>query len=197
MRNRIILAVATGLILAWGSGPAAAQEAGDKPTPVDFSGLYEVKGVTLVPSTGDRREIKGTITLSQEGDTYTSTFSLTTLFPFVESPMEADVIGTGEGRIEGDKLIGTAKTQIVMSTVPGVDPGFAFVPRTVGPRLVSANVGHFHEDGSIEIQIENAPAPGETYVPTRTTLRGARVARSPTVDSPPGGEPSPEPAENP
>jgi hypothetical protein len=195
MRNRIILAVATGLILAWGSGPAAAQEAGDKPspaaaqeagdkpTPVDHSGLYEVKGVTLVPSTGDRREIKGTITLSQEGDTYTSTFSLTTLFPFVESPMEADVIGTGEG--------------IVMSTVPGVDPGFAFVPRTVGPRLVSANVGHFHEDGSIEIQIENAPAPGETYVPTRTTLRGARVARSPTVDSPPGGEPSPEPAENP
>ena len=107
------------------------------------------------------------------------------------------MIGTGEGRIEGRKLIGTAKTQIVMSTVPGINPGFAFVPRIVGPRLVSANVGRLEADGSIEIQIENAPAPGETYVPTRTTLRGKRVARSPTVDSPPGDAPPPEPAANP
>ena len=31
-------------------------------------------------------------------------------------------------------------------------------------------------DGSVRIEIESDPAPGEEYAPTRTTLRGKRIA---------------------
>ncbi|UCE86565.1 MAG: hypothetical protein JSU66_02175 [Deltaproteobacteria bacterium] len=195
MRKRILPSAAAALVLAWGAAPAAGQPA-DATGSIDFSGMYEVKGMTVVRATGERRAIKGTIILAQEGNTYTSTFSLTTLFPFVEATMEADVIGTGEGKVDGRTLSGIAKTQIVMSTVPGIDPGFAFVPRTVGPRLVSANVGRLEDDGSITIEIENAPAPGETYVPTHTTLRGVRISKTPSVDGPPDAE-AEEPIEAP
>ncbi len=173
------------LIFAWGSGPAVAEDPATPQPVVHLAGMYEVKGVTVVKATGDRREIKGTVILAQEGDSYTSTFDLTTVFPFVDATVEADVIGTGEGKIEGRSLRGTARTQIVMSTVPGIDPSFAFVPRTVGPRLVSTNVGRLEEDGSITLEIENVPAEGESYSPTHTTLRGVRVGKGPSVDSPP------------
>ena len=35
---------------------------------------------------------------------------------------------------------------------------------------------HIAADGSVAIEITNTPAAGETYSPTRTTLRGRRVA---------------------
>lgn len=185
MPNRTLLAAMIALVLVWGAAPTAAQEAAAKPAVASFAGSYEVKGTTVVKTTGERRDIKGTIVLSQEGDEYKSTFSLKTIFPFVEATVEADVIGTGEGKIQGTTLRGTARTQIVMSTVPGIDPSFAFVPRTVGPRIVSTNVGRLEEDGSITIEIESRPAAGETYVATHTTLRGARVSPGPTVDAAP------------
>lgn len=42
------------------------------------------------------------------------------------------------GEVENGKLRGTAQTQLVMATVPGVDTGFVLVPRDVGTRRASA-----------------------------------------------------------
>ena len=97
--------------------------------PPSLSGMYRVEGVTTVKGTGMEREIKGTVILAQEGDRYTATFSLATTFPTEEGPIQADVIGKGEGRVDGTSLQGTAETQIVMAAVPGIDSAFAFVPR--------------------------------------------------------------------
>jgi hypothetical protein len=65
---------------------------------------------------------------------------------------------------------------VVASSVAGVDPGFAFVPRGVTTRIESESVGLLGDDGTIEIDIVNRAAPGETYTATRTRLTGTRVA---------------------
>jgi hypothetical protein len=72
-----------------------------------------------------------------------------------------------------------------MQTVPGVDTGFAFIPRQVGPRLVSTWVARLETDGTLLIELTNQGAMGETYSPTKTTLRGKRVQMP--------QEPAPEP----
>jgi hypothetical protein len=59
--------------------------------------------------------------------------------------------------------------------IPGVDTKFAFLPRQVGPRIVSTSVAKVLPDGRIEIEIESKPHEGEQYVPTRTALTGRRV----------------------
>lgn len=140
-----------------------------------ISGRYEVSGVTRAVGGNEERDVEGTIILSQDGSRYTSTFDLTTTFPGRDAELEADVIGHGDGVIDGDRLVGTAKTQLVVSTVPGVDAGFAFAPRMVGARIISKSVAEFQSDGSIVIEIENEPAEGDSYLPTRTRMTGVRV----------------------
>jgi hypothetical protein len=143
-----------------------------------IAGEYEVSGTTIETATGSQREISGTVILAEDGDSYTATFHLTTLFEGAAGTMPAEVIGRGSGRIEGRELHGTAETQLVISTVPGIDPAFAFIPRTTSTRLVSNSISSIAADGSVVIQIENAPAKGEDYAPSRTTLRGVRVGAS-------------------
>ena len=93
-----------------------------------------------------------------------------------ESALPAQVIGKGEGTIEDRTLRGIAQTQLVMATVPGVDPGFAFIRPQVSTRLISTTLATIAADGNLSIAIENQPAEGEDYAPTRTTLRGSRVS---------------------
>jgi hypothetical protein len=76
-----------------------------------------------------------------------------------------------------------------------VDPAFAYIPRTVTTRLVSTTMTTLTPEGGVAIEIENVPAPGEEYVPTRTTLTGNRISAAgiggdaePTSDSPQGEE---------
>ena len=59
-----------------------------------------------------------------------------------------------------------------------METGFAFIPRTVGPRIASTWNAHFRKDGVLVVMLENAPAPGEEYSPTRTTLYGTRIAET-------------------
>lgn len=141
-----------------------------------LSGKWEVEGVTVEKSSGKTRQITGTIILAEEGGKYTSTFDLDTVLPSKDGPMHAEVIGEGEGTVAGNTLTGTARTQLVVSSTPNVDPGFAFVPRRVGTRIVSKTTAELHDDGTITIQIESDPAAGEQYAPTRTTLKGSYVA---------------------
>jgi hypothetical protein len=144
--------------------------------PLPIAGMYEVGGVTVDLESGSERKISGKIILNQQGETYTATFALDTLFPTERGNLEAEVIGTGTGNIDGRMLTGSAETQVIVSTVPGIDPGFAFVPRTTTKRIVSASVTTVAEDGSVQVEIESNPAQGEVYSPTRTTLRGNRIS---------------------
>ena len=135
MAIRALLMLSALLLVPMGCGseqsvgppaPVSAANLGD----TSISGLYEVSGLTTELETGDQREIAGTIIMAQEGGGYTSTFNLRTMFPTPSGALPAEVIGKGDGSIDGNVLTGKATTQIVMSTVPGVDSSFAFMHRS-------------------------------------------------------------------
>jgi hypothetical protein len=46
----------------------------------------------------------------------------------------------------------------------------------VSTRIRSSSLATVSTDGSVTVKIESTPAPGEQYAPTRTTLRGSRIA---------------------
>jgi hypothetical protein len=174
-----LLAAALAALVACGRAEQRKIES-DEGEAVPIAGMYEVEGVTVDKATGERRDIGGTVILAVEGDRYTATFNLETAFPVPGSdPVAAEVIGKGEGTVEGRTLRGTAHTQVVAATIPGVDPGFAYIPRQVSTRLVSDSVATVAKDGSVTIQTDSRGEEGEEYSPTRTTLRGSRVASEP------------------
>jgi len=162
----------------------AAPTADVAAAPVTISGTWRVEGVTVEKASGKTRQISGTIILAEEGGKYHSTFDLETMLPTEGGPTHADVIGEGEGSVAGRMLTGTAHTQIVIAGAPNVDPSFAFVPRRVGTRIVSTTKGTLAEDGSISLEIESEPAPGQTYAATRTTLKGSFAAPPRTPSAP-------------
>ena len=164
------------LLLVLGCGGQDAEVAGEEIEAVPIPGRYDVRGTTVAIESGHKREIAGTIILSEEDGRYTATFDLATTYPGAEAALPAQVIGKGEGTIQGRTLRGTAQTQLVMASVPGVDPGFAFIRPQVSTRLISNTVATIAADGNLSIQIENQPAEGEDYAPTRTTLHGSRVS---------------------
>jgi hypothetical protein len=179
-RRVVLLCAAAGAALACGEGPApGAPDAAEPAAAVPIAGRYEVEGFTVNAGTGDnKRRIAGSIVLSvaEDGATYGASFDLETTAPGLAADHKIDVIGKGEGSIEGRTLRGSNTTQIVASTVPGVDPGFAFVPRQTSTKIVSQSVAEITPDGSLKVTIESEGAPGESYTPTRTTLRGQRAA---------------------
>ena len=161
---------ALGFIL-FAAEPAPAAEAGADP----FSGTYDVVGTTVDVASGDTRRIEGHVVLSLKNGRYQAASELTTDFPTHGGPVHTDVIGTGDGELHGELLSGTAKTQLVIQTVPGVDTNFAFIPRQVGPRIVSSWKAHLDADGTLIVELSNKAEKGEVYRPTKTTLRGKRV----------------------
>ena len=188
MQGRTFVQLASTALFgfACGSAPesAAPQEAADA---APISGMYSVEGVTTETASGHQRKLSGTIILAEEGPHYTATFSLSTTYPGGEQSLPAEVIGKGEGSIEGRTLKGTNHTQLVVTTVPGVDPGFAFIPRMVSTRIVSTSVTELAPDGSVEIELANAPEEGEDYSPSRTVLTGRRVSAAGIASARPGG----------
>jgi len=141
-----------------------------------IEGTYRVSGTTVDKATGSERGVSGTIVVRTAGDTYTSTFSLNTTLHGSGEPQKAELIGQGEGMVKGRKLSGTAETQMIVALVPGVDAGFGMLPRVATARMVNTAEADIGSDGSVRIEIESDPAPGEEYPPTRTTLRGKRIA---------------------
>lgn len=158
------------------SGPGDAPVEAAPPPAEGFAGSWSVKGITQDLTRGDSRRIEGMIVLSEKEGLYNGKSDLRTKFPSEGGAVDADVIGTATGRLDGNVLGGTAETQLVLGTVPGVETEFAFIPRQVGPRITSDWTAHFRRDGTLVVQLENQPAPGEaTYRPTRTTLYGTRT----------------------
>ena len=177
MQGRTFVQLASTALfsIACGSAPENSAPEGAE-TSVPISGMYNVEGVTTETASGHQRKLSGTIILAEEGTRYTATFNLATTYPGDEESLPAEVIGRGEGTIEGRTLKGTSHTQLVVATVPGVDPGFAFIPRRVSTRIVSTSVTKIGPDGSVEIELSNAPEGDEDYSPTRTVLTGKRVS---------------------
>ena len=183
MTARLLLALILVPLLQSGCDSGSHSDS-NATTAGDFSGLYDVGGISEEVGSGNSRELSGTVVLRQEGDRYTATFELDTQFPYGDTRVAATVIGHGEGSVDGSKLTGQTETQVVISTVPGVHPGFAFVPRMVTTSLISASKTQIEDDGSITIELENRAAPGAEYVPTLTRLKGVRVARQGQVPPP-------------
>jgi hypothetical protein len=154
--------------------PASELESASQGAPI--SGMYNVSGVTTETASGHQRKLSGTIILAEEGPRYTATFNLATTYPGGDESLPAEVIGKGEGMVEGRTLKGTSHTQLVVATVPGVDPGFAYIPRMVSTRIVSTSVTKIAPDGSVQIELSNQPEGDEDYSPTRTVLTGKRVS---------------------
>lgn len=152
--------------------------------PPVISGVWTVEGVTVETASGKTRNISGTIVLNEKDGRYTSTFDLDTAFASEGGPVHANVIGEGEGTVSGRTLAGTTHTQILIAGAPNVDTGMAFVPRTVGTRIVSATKATLADDGTIAIEIESAPEAGESYAPTKTTLKGSYVGPGRTPSGP-------------
>lgn len=159
--------------------PAVSAKPAAEPLPI--SGLYEVEGFTIDTPTGaNKRAIGGKVILKQEGDTYTATFELDAEIPG-GSQYEATVIGNGEGSIDGRTLTGTADTQLVESLVPGVDPGFAYIPRSVTTRITSTSRVEITPEGEAVMTIENQGAEVDNeyiYVPSKTRMTGRRIGEA-------------------
>lgn len=176
----LALAVAATLLTLPDCGSEErSQPVGPEPGPAAFSGAYRVSGRTVEKQSRQGRNIEGTVVIVAEDDGYKASFDLTTLFPTPDGPTEAQVVGTGAGRVEGAELHGTADTQIILAQVPGVDADFGFLPRRYGPRITSRSVARLAADGTLTIEIESEGVPGSGYRGTRTALTGVRVETTP------------------
>ncbi|MGH0034942.1 MAG: hypothetical protein ACQGVK_07930 [Myxococcota bacterium] len=160
------------------------------PDPItgSVSGTYAVEGVTTPVGADRGRPIEGTLILVEQGDgSYSSTFHLRSSYPGPDGNVETEVIGKGQGMVDGRSLVGTAETQILTAAFPGVDAKFPFLPRQYGPRVVSTTLAEFAPTGGVSIEIETHAAEGQDYIPTRTTLTGARARPTGVAGFPPVG----------
>jgi hypothetical protein len=153
-----------------------AEEPGrDALAPGAASGHYHVSGETVDRATGARRVISGSITVHHRGDAYSASFDLRTVLPGAhDPPLEAQVVGTGNGKVAGRTLRGKADTQM-LTGLPGPDSRSVSSPRRLSARIRSRSVAEIAPDGSISIEIENEPARGDAYQPTHTVLKGERI----------------------
>ena len=168
-----LLSLLVGLVACGGTEQATSPEVAAGP--VVIPGTYDVSGTTVESGTGSQRSLEGTITLHSDGDTYTASFNLSTRMTSAGESTRAELVGTGSGSIQGDTLVGSAETQVILALVPGVDPGFALLPRGGTTRIMNSSRAVVSPDGTVKIQIESEGAPGSDYTPTRTTLTGKRV----------------------
>lgn len=165
---------AGGLLMACSGGDEASKAVLDE-APLEISGRYQMSGVTATTGGNQKRKLKGSMVIEHKNGRYTASYDFKTKYPGEGQPVDADLIGVGEGEVKGRNIVGTARTQIVVSSVPGVDTAFAFVPRRVSTRIVSSAVGEFDSEGMLTVEIESRADEGQKYQSTRTRLRGRRV----------------------
>jgi hypothetical protein len=172
-----LVAASTALVIACGGEEETPPVAAAPPVaPEPLSGLYEVSGFTVDKATGVQRALAGTVIVDVDGAAYTTTFGLATNLDVGGAVQKAELIGKGSGRVDDRKLEGTAETQLIVALVPGVDPGFGLLPRHATAQIVNRSTAVIEPDGSVRIEIDSEAAPGTTYAPTHTKLRGKRVA---------------------
>lgn len=163
-----------------GAAPGAVGSPPPKTPDLRFAGTYDVRGLTTDPDTGETRRIAGTVVLAGAGDGYDATFSLATQIETPDGPVQADLIGTGEGKVAAEALEGTADTRMFLAAIPGLDPKFPWIPGRLGPR-VHSDFRMRPEGPAFRIEIASRPAPGAAYAPTTTVLRAVRSTATAAV----------------
>lgn len=174
-RDWIAAAVLFTLVL----GPLAAP-AEDLP---DIAGIYEINGETTVEGSPDRFVITGKIVVRQNGaDCTTIVEAMMRRAAGSSGPASAALIGTGQMKLAGKKLQGTAELQSLVSEVPELDVGVQYAPRTAGPVLDATASGEVLPDGSLKLEIRSTLIGEGFTLPEgrRTLVVAKRVARSPT-----------------
>jgi len=181
-RSLVFLGSLAALCLACGSEVDVASGPPAPESLPEVAGTYQVSGTTVEIDSSQERLIAGTLIMTRRGSEYRSSFELGTMLPSPDGPLHTQVIGTGEGEIDADGVLrGSARTQLVIGAVAGVPTQFPFVPRFVGPRVVSETVTTFGDRGAIEIEIKTVAEEGERYRSTRTRLAGTLVPGSETA----------------
>jgi hypothetical protein len=169
--------VLLALLVAALAGSAARAE--DAP---DIAGIYEINGETTVANSPDRFVITGKLVVRQQGNDCTTIVEAAMRRAAGNSgPASAALIGSGELKLAGRKLHGTAELQSLVSEVAELDVAVPFAPRTAGPILDAVADGAVLDDGSIKLEIRSTVIGEGFTLPEgrKTIVIAKRVARSP------------------
>ena len=171
------------VILTIAGGALAGAAIGDEAALPDIAGIYEMDGDTTVTGAPDRFHVAGKLVIRQKGAD--CTLSVDGTFKRLEGesgPAGVALIGTGEAKLDGTRFTGSAEVQTLMSEVPGVDVGAAYMPKKFGPTLDAIAEGKVVEEGILVFEIRSTVVgEGFTLPEGRTTVvRATRVARKAT-----------------
>jgi hypothetical protein len=173
------MAKATLLFALLAAALAGSVRAEDAP---DIAGIYEINGETTVENSPDRFVITGKLVVRQQGnDCTTIVEAAMRRAAGTSGPASAALIGSGQMKLAGRKLHGTAELQSLVSEVPELDVAVPFAPRTAGPILDAVADGDVLPDGALKLEIRSTViGEGFTLPEGRKTIVVAkRVARSP------------------
>ncbi len=173
---RAICLIAAALL----ASPAFAEETSNPPVGAAESpyigGRYQVHGSITIKGTGERRAIGGTWIIDQQADSYRSTYSLVTRIKNADGKLvRADVIGRGEGRVQGNRIEGTAESQLILASIGGAYGATPYLPRRLGPVLRQATRGTIDEEGYLRIELDYEPVEGGPQEASHVVLRGQLV----------------------
>jgi hypothetical protein len=160
---------------------AFAESSRAEDTP-EIAGIYEINGETTVESSPDRFVITGKLVVRQQGSDCTTIVEAAMRRTAGSSgPASAALIGSGEMKLAGRKLHGTAELQSLVSEVPELDVAMPFAPRTAGPVLDATAEGDVLPDGSLKLEIHSTVTGKGFTLPEgrKTVVIAKRVANSP------------------
>lgn len=169
-----IVGFAFALLVASSAQAADAPDVAAK-EPRYIGGRYQVHGTISVKDTGENRAIGGTLILDQRGPEFRTTYQLRTRVRTKDGLVRADVIGRGDGKVEGDKISGTAESQLITATVSGAHGATPYLPRLIGPILRQDASGSVDEHGVIRFELDYTPVEGGPTETSHIVLYGERV----------------------
>jgi hypothetical protein len=171
-----ILCAGVAVVLLFASAARAADPP-DVAAPEEryIGGRYSVQGSITVKDTGEKRAIGGTLILDQRGPEFRTTYQLRTRVRTENGLVRADVIGRGDGRIDGNRIEGTAESQLITATIGGAHGATPYLPRRIGPILKQQANGSVDEHGVIKLELEYTPVPGGPVETSHVILYGERV----------------------
>ncbi len=152
---------ATALFMAMSLGCGFSNPGSfDEKAPVDGPksplGVFRVHGSVVDEKTGQSQPTHGFVSIRLRDGGWVSGYELETSFEREDGALAAELVGTGAGSLHGNPLHGTASTQLVMATIPGVSPKFALIPRSVGPRVAARTTLWMGDDGSIALEFASS-----------------------------------------
>jgi hypothetical protein len=140
-----------------------------------IGGSWDVRGTITDEATGDRRYVAGSVIIDQQEDRYRSTFHLAGTLDTPQGRRRAEVVGRGEGKVEGRAISGVVETNVVTARLGGTAGVVPFVPKEWGPRTTNTVKGRLNDDGSVTFELRTEAqedGPGATH----TVIYGVRPA---------------------